>query len=56
LLPLEREGRIFALSSFLAFPNFDPSPFPSLLRILEREQVRRPPPVPLPFACPPRAS
>jgi TolB-like protein len=54
LMPLEREGRIFALSSFLAFPNFDPSPFPSLLRILEREQVRRPPPVPLPFACPPR--
>jgi hypothetical protein len=56
LMPLEREGHIFALSSFLAFPNFDPSPFPSLLRILEREQVRRLPPVPLPFACPPRAS
>jgi hypothetical protein len=52
LKPLEREGRIYALSSFLVFPNFDPSPFPSLLRILEREQVRRPPPVPLPFACP----
>jgi TolB-like protein len=52
LKPLERDGRIYALSSFLAFPNFDPSPFPSLLRVLEREQVRRPPPVPLPFACP----
>jgi TolB-like protein/thioredoxin-like negative regulator of GroEL len=54
LLSLERDGRIYALSSFLVFPNFDPSPFPSLLRILEREQVRRPPPVPLPFACPSR--
>jgi thioredoxin-like negative regulator of GroEL len=53
LMPLEREGRIYALSSFLAFPNFDPSPFPSLLRILEREHVQRPSPVPLPFACPP---
>jgi TolB-like protein len=52
LKPLEREGRIYALASFLVFPNFDPSPFPSLLRILEREQVRRPPLVPLPFACP----
>jgi TolB-like protein len=52
LKPLERDGRIYALASFLVFPNFDPSPFPSLLRILEREQVRRPPPVPLPFACP----
>ena len=54
LMQLERDGRIYALSSFLTYPHFDPSPFPSLLRILEREQIRRPPPVPLPFACPPR--
>ena len=54
LMPLERDGRIYALASFLAFPNFDPGPFPSLLRILEREQVQRPPTVALPFACPPR--
>ena len=54
LMQLERDGRTYALSSFLTYPHFDPSPFPSLMRILEREQVRRPPPVALPFACPPR--
>ena len=52
LMPLERDGRIYALSSFLVYPQFDPSPYPSLMRILEREQVERPPPVALPFACP----
>ncbi len=54
LMELERDGRTYALSSFLTYPHFDPSPFPSLLRILEREQIRRPPAVALPFACPPR--
>jgi TolB-like protein len=54
LMELERGGRIFPLATFMVFPHFDPSPFPSLMRILEREQIRRPPPVPLPFACPPR--
>ncbi|NGP54125.1 hypothetical protein [Thioalkalivibrio sp. XN8] len=54
LMELEREGRTYALASFLTYPHFDPSPFPSLMRILEREQVQRPPLVPLPFACPPR--
>jgi hypothetical protein len=54
LMELERGGRIFPLATFMVFPHFDPSPFPSLMRILEREQIRRLPPVPLPFACPPR--
>lgn len=54
LMQLEQDGRIYALSSFLTYPHFDPSPFPSLLRILEREQIKRPPAVALPFACPPR--
>ena len=56
LMEFERDGRTYALASFLVYPHFDPSPFPSLMRILEREQVRRPPPVPLPFACPPRSA
>jgi TolB-like protein len=54
LRQLERGGNLFALASFLVYPHFDPSPYPSLMRILEREQVRRPPPVALLFACPPR--
>ncbi len=53
LQPLERAGNTFALAGFLVYPHFDPAPFPSLLRMLEREKVQRPPPVPLPFACPP---
>jgi len=53
LMELEREGRTYALASFLTYPHFDPRPYPSLMRILEREQIQRPPPVPLPFACPP---
>ncbi|NGX15837.1 hypothetical protein [Wenzhouxiangella sp. XN24] len=56
LMPLERDGRIFALSSFLVYPHFDPSPFPSLVQILEREQIPRPATVALPFACPPRGA
>jgi TolB-like protein len=56
LMEFERDGRTYALASFLTYPHFDPSPFPSLMRILEREQVRRPPPVALPFACPPRGA
>ncbi len=52
LQPLEREGNTFALAGFLAYRHFDPTPFPSLMRVLEREKVQRAPPVPLPFACP----
>ena len=53
LQALERAGNVSALSGFLLFPHFDPTPFPSLMALLAREKVERPPPVPLPFACPP---
>ncbi|MEY2853900.1 MAG: hypothetical protein RL030_1032 [Pseudomonadota bacterium] len=53
LRALEREGNLYALSGFLTYAEFDPTPFPSLMKILERERIKRPPPVPLPFACPP---
>jgi hypothetical protein len=48
---LEQNGS--SLVGFLHYPQFDPRPYPSLMRILEREQVVRPPPQPLPFVCPP---
>ena len=50
---LEQKGS--SLVGFLHYPQFDPRPYPSLMRLLAREQVDRPPPVPLPFACPPAA-
>lgn len=53
LQPLEAAGNTFALAGFLAYPQFDPAPFPSLMQVLRREKVERPAPVPLPFACPP---
>ena len=51
LMGFERDGNMLALSSFLSYRHFDPTPFPTLMRVLEREKVRRPPPVELPFAC-----
>lgn len=56
LQPLERAGNTFGLAGFLAYPEFDPTPFPSLMAVLEREQVKRPPPLVPPFACPPAAA
>jgi tetratricopeptide (TPR) repeat protein len=53
LQSLEKAGNTFALGGFLAYRHFDPAPFPSLIRALEREKVQRAPPIPLPFACPP---
>ena len=45
----------FILANWLSYRMFDPSPFPSLMRILERENIDRPPPRPLPYACTPKA-
>ncbi|WP_146908508.1 hypothetical protein [Arenimonas daejeonensis] len=53
LQALEKAGNTFALGGFTAYRHFDPTPFPSLMRALEREKVQRAPPIPLPFACPP---
>ena len=44
----------FVLANWLSYRMFDPTPFPSLMRILERENVDRPPPRPLPYACTPK--
>lgn len=55
LMPLERSGQVEALSGFLNYPHFDATPYPSLMRILEREQVKRPPAETPPFACKPAA-
>lgn len=41
------------LASWLIYHTFDPGPFPLLTKMLERENVQRPPAVEIPFACPP---
>jgi TolB-like protein len=42
----------YQLASWLVLHIFDPSPFPSLVQMLDRENVQRPPAVDIPFACP----
>ena len=55
LKPLETDGIPYQLASLLAYKQFDPKPFPSLMAILEREGIDRPPSTRSPFACPPAA-
>jgi tetratricopeptide (TPR) repeat protein len=49
--PIHDSGQLFALSEFLNYPYFDPSPYPQLMAILEREGIERPYPIEIPFAC-----
>jgi hypothetical protein len=53
LRPLEASGVPYQLASELIYHQFDPRPFPGLMAVLEREGVKRPPPVEIPFKCPP---
>ena len=51
LKPLDTPARLYALSSFLIYPYFDPTPFPHLMAALQRQGITRPPPMAIPFAC-----
>ena len=42
---------LFQRASWLFYRQFDPTPFPELMAIIDRENVVRGPPNPLPFAC-----
>ncbi len=46
-------GIPYQIADLLGYNQFDPSPFPSLLTVLKREGIKRPPPVEIPFKCPP---
>ena len=41
----------YVIGSWLSYKTFDPSPFPALMAVLERENVKRLPAVELPYAC-----
>lgn len=43
-----------AIASWLTYSTFDPSPFPVLMEIVEREDIQRPPVAELPYQCPPQ--
>ncbi len=54
LLRVHESGEVpYQLASWLILHQFDPSPYPSLVQMLERENVQRPPAAEIPFACPP---
>ncbi len=46
-------GIPYQSADFLVYNQFDPSPYPSLVTALAREGIKRPPPVEIPFKCPP---
>ena len=53
LRSLETQGVPFLIAGQLGYQQFDPRPYPSLMAMLNAENVQRPPPVKEPFACPP---
>ncbi len=46
-------GIPYLIADLLTYKQFDPSPFPALVTVLKREGIKRPPPVEIPFKCPP---
>jgi hypothetical protein len=52
LRQFESEAVPFQLATWLHYHIMDPRPFPELVKVLQRENVDRQPPVAIPFACP----
>jgi len=50
---LTADFSLFEKSAWLYYAYFDPSPFPELMELLERQGVTHPPPIEIPFQCPP---
>jgi hypothetical protein len=44
----------FVIANWLSYKSFDPTPFPALMAVLERENIERPPVAKLPYACTPK--
>ena len=51
LRPYDRPEGLATLVQFMVYPSFDPRPYPSLMALLAREGITRPPATPLPYAC-----
>ena len=49
--PYDEANHLYALSSYLVYPYFDPRPHPRLMEVLERQGIDRPPPIAIPFRC-----
>jgi len=53
LRPYADSGVPYQMADWLGYHKFDPTPFPSVMALLKREGVNRPPAVEIPFKCPP---
>ncbi len=53
LRPYDRAAPPYPLESFLAYPFFDPTPFPNISALMAREGITPPPILDAPFLCPP---
>ena len=51
LRPLDRPERLTTLMQFLVYPMFDARPYPLLGARLDADNIVRPPPVAIPYAC-----
>ncbi len=51
LVAYDQANQLYALSSYLVYPYFDPRPFPNLMEVLERQGIDRPAPIDIPFRC-----
>jgi TolB-like protein len=49
--PYDEANHLYALSSYLVYPYFDPSRHPNLMAVLENQGIDRPPPIDIPFRC-----
>jgi len=49
--PYDAANHMYALSSYLIYPYFDPTPHPRLMEILNSQGIDRPPPLNIPFGC-----
>ncbi|MEE4172933.1 MAG: hypothetical protein V2I57_01620, partial [Xanthomonadales bacterium] len=53
LRPFESTDAPMAVSNFMLYPQFDPTPFPVVMTTIQRENVDRPAPILPGFQCPP---
>ncbi|HEY5775942.1 MAG TPA: hypothetical protein VIS57_07655 [Xanthomonadales bacterium] len=53
LRPYADSGVPYMLASYLHYDSFDPSPFPAVMAVLDREGIQRAPAIEIPFKCPP---
>ena len=51
LMSYDQANQIYSLSSFLAYPYFDPRPHPNLMKWIDQQGVGLPPPVEIPYSC-----